>query len=492
MLRILGRTKRCCDGVSRRDFLRAGGLGLLGLGAGGLASAATRPTSAANSGKAKSLLILYLYGAPSQIDTFDPKPDALPNIRGEFGTIATSLNGVRICEHLPRMAKLMHRVALVRSLSHAYNNHAVAYTLSGIPFSEPAIEANAREPRHWPYIGSTLQYLWSRQAKAGLLPNVYLPWPLNSRTKNGMHGGLHAAWLGTTYDPVIPHFEGRATRAQGAPSADGDQAIRSAFDPFDGITPESTFQLRAARPLPEITLDRLEKRRDLVKQFEGQQRNLENFARDFDNHRQSAFELLLSPRVSQALDVTREPDRTREKYGYTLFGQGALAGRRLLEAGARVVTVFWDEHGPVNTAWDTHANNFPRLREGLCPTLDQVFPALLDDMEQRGLLAETLVLLISEHGRTPKIDSVAGGGRGHWSSVYSGIFTGAGIATGKVIGASDRQGAHPSERPINPKDILATVYHLLGFNPETTTTPDRLGRPMNLLPHGEVVPELLV
>jgi hypothetical protein len=490
MLRILGSAKRCCDGVSRRDFLRAGGLGLLA-GLGSALPALARPAGTGNFGKAKSLLILYLYGAPSQLETFDPKPEAREEVRGEFRAIATRLAGVRVGEYLPRIATIMDRVALVRSLTHPYNNHAVAYTLSGIPFSEPAIEANAREPRHWPYIGSTLQYLWARQPKAAVLPNIYLPWPLNSRTKNGMHGGLHGAWFGSSYDPVVPHFEGRATRKQGAPSADGERAIRSEFDPFDGITPESTFQLRASHLLPEITLDRLEKRRSLMQQFEGQQRTLEGLARDFDGHRQAAFDLLLSPRVSQALDVTKEPDRTREKYGYTLFGQGALAARRLLEAGARVVTVFWDEFGPVNTAWDTHANNFPRLREGLCPTLDQVFPAVLDGLEQRGLLAETLVLLISEHGRTPRIDSLPGGGRGHWSSVYSGVLAGAGIAAGRVVGASDRQAAHPAERPIDPKDILATVYHLLGFNPETTTTPDRLGRPMSLLPHGEVIPELL-
>jgi hypothetical protein len=488
MLRILGSPTRCCDGISRRQFLQAGGLGLLGL------AAPSASGAGGSQARAKSLLILYLYGAPSQIDTLDPKPNAPAETRGEFGTIATSLSSVRVCEHLPRLARQLHRVALVRSLSHHFNNHAVAYTLSGIPFSEPVIEANAREPRHWPFLGSTLDYLWSRQGKRmpGIPRNVYLPWALNSKTKNAMHGGLHAAWLGSAHDPLIPEFAGRATRIEGAPSADGEQAIRSRLDPFDGITPESTFRLPAMKLPPEITLDRLDRRRNLLQQMDTSQRRLEGQAGSFDPLQRTAFDMLTSPRLAEALDVTREPVATREKYGYTLFGQGALAGRRLIEAGSRVVTVFWDEYGPVNTAWDTHTNNFARLKEGLCPPLDQVFHALLDDLDQRGLLAETVVWLVSEHGRTPRVNgNVAGGGREHWSYAYSSVLAGAGIATGKVIGATDRQGGAPSDRPVDPKDMLATIYHLLGFDPHSTTTPDRLGRPMGLLPHGNVIAELL-
>ncbi len=437
MLRILGNPKRCCDGLRRRDFLHVATLGL-----GGVATPRLLPQGKAQAmpgasnqaprcAKAKSVLVLFLYGAPSQMDTFDPKPDAPAETRGEFKAISTRIPGVCIAEHLPRIARLLDRVTLIRSLTHPYPTHAVAYALSGVPISEPPIEANAKEPRHWPYFGSVLDYLWSR-ASTGPPPrlprNLYLPWPLNSRTNNKMHGGLHAAWLGEAFNPVIPEFVGQASRAQGAPSADGDRAIRSQFDPFDGIT---------------------------------------------------------------ALDVNREAPHVRDRYGYTLFGQGALAARRLIEAGARVVTVFWDEYGPVNTAWDTHVNNFPRLKEGLCPTLDQVYPALLEDLEQRGLLDETLVLLISEHGRTPKLSNAPGGGREHWGYAYCGLFAGAGIQRGVVIGATDRHGGYPIRQPSNPKDVLATVYHLLGFDPHTTTTPDRLGRPMPLLPYGNVIPELL-
>jgi hypothetical protein len=499
MLRILGNPRRCCDGISRRDFLQVGSLGLSGLATGATRPPAAQAARGAGSrqpslGKAKSVLVLYLYGAPSQMDTFDPKPDAPVETRGEFQTIPTRLAGVRVCEHLPRIARLLDRVTLVRSMTHPYPTHAVAYALSGTPLSEPPIEANAKEPRHWPYFGSVLDYLWSRGSSTpptGMPRSLYLPWPLNSRTNNKMHGGLHAAWLGEQFDPVIPEFVGQATREQGAPSADGDRAVRSQLDPFDGLTPESTFRFGGMQRPPDLTLDRLDRRRSLVEQLDRQARLLEGPLRHYDQVRQAAFDLLTSPKAARALDVTLEPAPVRDRYGYTLFGQGALAARRLLEAGARVVTVFWDEYGPVNTAWDTHVNNFPRLKEGLCPTLDQVYPALLDDLEQRGLLDETLVLLISEHGRTPKLSNKPGGGREHWGYAYCGLFAGAGVRRGTVLGATDRQGGYPVNRPINPKDVLATVYHLLGFDPQTTTTSDRLGRPTPLLPYGDVIAELL-
>lgn len=501
MLNVLGHRRRCCDRVDRRLFLQAGGLGLFGLGLGDLLAA--RPAQAAGAsaarlpsfGRAKSLIVLYLYGAPSQMDTLDPKPDAPVETRGEFGSIATSVPGIHVCEHLPRIARQLHRLTLVRSMTHSYNNHAVAYTLSGIPFSEPAIEALAREPRHWPYFGSVLDYLWTHAADSdrslATPHNVYLPWPLNSRTNNRMHGGLHAAWLGGQYDPIIPEFVGEATRAEGFPSADGDAAIRSHFDPHDGITPESTFRFGASQLEHGLTLDRLDRRRTLLEQLDVGRRRLAGSIEGFDRLQQAAFDVISSPGVSTALDVTREDASLREQYGYTLFGQGVLAARRLIETGVRIVTVFWDEYGPVNTAWDTHTNNFPRLKEGLCPTLDRVYPALLDDLEQRGLLDETLVLLISEHGRTPQVSAKPGGGREHWSGAYCGVFAGAGVPGGQVVGSTDKQGGYPTSRPLNPKDILATVYHLLGVEPHRTTTPDRLGRPMHLLPHGDVVDELL-
>jgi uncharacterized protein (DUF1501 family) len=201
--------------------------------------------------------------------------------------------------------------------------------------------------------------------------------------------------------------------------------------------------------------------------------------------------LLASPRVHQALDVRREPAELRARYGQTLFGQSCLAARRLVEAGTRVVSVFWDEYGLAGDAWDTHFDHFRRMREQLCPPLDLALHGLLTDLDDRGLLDETLVVLISEHGRTPKINRAAGGGRDHWSRAYSVLFAGGGTPRGHVVGATDAIAGDVIERPVSPKSLLATMYHLLGISPHQTL-PDASGRPVPLLPEeAEVVPELL-
>jgi hypothetical protein len=511
MLSILGNARRTCGGVSRRHFLCAGGLGTLGLALSGPPLAAQRPRSraraAAGFGKAKSVIVLYLYGAPSQMDTLDPKPDAPAEARGEFKAVATKLPGVRVCEHLPRIASLLDQVTLVRSMTHSYPTHCVAYALSGVPANP---ERDVRG--HWPFYGSVLDYLWDQRRATqprGVPRNMCLPWPLHSFSGNRSHRGLHAAWLGKRYETIFAEFAGEASRAEGAPSADGSRAVRSRFDPYDGVTPRSTFRFTAPTVMaqapadgilhdvarsgldlpPEVTLDRLDGRRSLLRQLDAARRVRDGGG--FDRYRQSSFDMILSPACGRALDVRREPRAVRERYGYTLFGQGALAARRLVEAGVRAVTVYWDEFGPANTAWDTHYNNFPRLKEGLCPTLDQVYPALLDDLRARGLLDQTLVLLISEHGRTPRLTNTPGGGREHWSYAYSGVFAGAGVKRGCVVGATDRQGGYPTDRPVNPKDVLATAYHLLGFDAQAVTTQDREGKPVPLLPYGEVIPEML-
>ena len=517
MLRLLGNRRELCSGLTRRELLEAGAMGLGGLSLDALlrnstCDAAPVAETGAGLGKAKSCIVLFLYGAWSQQDTLDMKPTAPADIRGEFSPISTALPGVQICEHLPRLSRWLDRTTLVRSMTHSHPTHCVAYALSGIPKNP------LRDPRdYWPFLGSSLDYLWERaddgQPARGIPRNMCLPWELNSRSRNRSHRGLTSAWLGSQWEPIYGQFDGQATREAGHPSADGGRAIRSRFDPHDGITPESTFRVMAPTVLelaPKVklahkvaqtgldlpagvTIDRLHRRRGLLEQFDRSRRHLAatRQAEGLDRFQQMAFDMLTSADCSRALDVTREPTPVRERYGHTLFGQATLAARRLIEAGSRIVTVYWDEFGPENTGWDTHVNNFPRLREGLCPTLDQVYTALLEDMEQRGLLEETTVLLISEHGRTPKIGNKPGGAREHWSYAYSGLFAGAGIRPGQVIGATDKHAGYPVERPLNPKDILATLYHLLGFNVETTRTHDRLDRPHFLLPHGSVVPEML-
>jgi hypothetical protein len=484
--------------LSRRALLKTTANSLVGLGISGLAAAAGPGNANANTrtfGRAKSVMVLYLYGAPSQMDTLDPKPEAFTDNRGDFEPIATSLPGIFACEHLPNIAKNLHRVCLVRSMTHSSNNHAVSVALSGLSKSEPVIEANGKDLRHWPYFGSVLEYLWSRQgieaATVGLPINVILPWNLNAKTDPN-RWSPHAAWLGRSFDPVCPQFIGSASREVGRPSANGPKAILSRFDPNDGITPESTFQFDGS-VLPEgVPGCRLSARRSLLGQLEGSIdfRTLA-FPSIFDVHRRAAFGMIDDARIAEAVDVTREPDAVRESYGLTLFGQEVLAARRLIQAGVKVVTAFWDDYAYPNNAWDTHFNHFPRLKDGLCPTFDQVLPALLDDLERTGLIHETLVMVISEHGRTPHISRTPGGGREHWAGAYWEMFFGAGIKTGQVIGATDRQGGYPTSQPIDPKDILATMYHLIGFDPELTTIPDRLDRPMRLVPHGRVVTDLI-
>lgn len=481
--------------VNRRRFLQSGSAGLLGLAAcqRNVRAGASATRDVPSFGRAKSVIILYLYGAPSQMDTLDPKPNAPLERRGDFGTISSSLPGIAVCEHLPNVARQLHRVALVRSMTHTSNNHAVSVALSGLSKSEPAIEADGRDPRHQPYIGSVLEYLWKQQGTSmlstGMPVNMVLPWAVNNPTdKNRWQH--HAAWLGRQYNPISPLFVGAGSLEVGSPSIMGSTPILTRFDPWDGVTPESTFRFDGAELPADVSGSRFTDRRNLLGQVDG---NAEwgRAGRTLDEYRKLATSMMTNPHVTQSLDVTREPAALREKYGSTLFGQSALAARRLVESGVRIVTVFWDTWTDNNAAWDTHHNHHPRLKQGLMPKLDQVLPAFLDDMQDRGLLDETLVMVISEHGRTPTITNSPGGGREHWAGAYWGMFVGAGIETGQVIGATDNEGGYPVDRPTDPKDILATMYHLLGFDPHLTTIPDRLGRPMHLIPHGDVVRELL-
>jgi len=477
--------------VTRRRFLQTAA-GVSGLAASAPPTVDAAPAArGATFGKAKSVVVLYLYGAPSQMDTLDPKPDAPTERRGEFGSISSRLPGVRVCEHLPRIAGVLDRVCLVRSMSHTSNNHAVSVALSGLSRSQPAVEANRADAQHWPYFGSVLEYLWRHErdtADGRLTANVILPWPLNARTDPN-RWSPHAAWLGPKYNPVYPLFRGEGSREVGNPTANGPTPLRGRFDPYDGLTPTSTFAFDGSELPADVSAVRFADRQQLLAEIGG---GVEaDRPRQFARHQRWAVRLIADPRLARAVDVTREPARVRDRYGLTLFGMEALAARRLIEAGARVVTAFWDDFAYANNAWDTHYNHFPRLKEGLCPILDQVLPVFLDDMNQRGLLDDTLVMVISEHGRTPAIAAVSGGGRDHWARAYWGVFFGAGIRTGQVVGATDRQGAFPTTRPIDPKDVLATMYHLLGIDAEHTMIPDRTGRPIHLLPHGSVVLELL-
>jgi hypothetical protein len=379
-------------------------------------------------------------------------------------------------------------------MTHSSNNHAVSVALSGLSKSLPEIEANGRDARHQPYIGSVLEYLWHAQGismlDTGIPVSMVLPWALNDKTDRN-RWQHHAAWLGLSYNPIIPLFVGKGSLEVGPPSIKGSTPILTRFDPWDGVTPDSTFRFSGIDLPDGVTAARFARRQALLSSLDAKERRIGAAVNTFDQCRDLAFAMIANPQVAAALDVTREPTAVRDRYGYTLFGQSALTARRLIETGVKFITVFWDTWIDNNAAWDTHHNHHPRLKHGLCPTFDRILPAFLDDMESRGLLDDTLVMVISEHGRTPTLGNSPGGAREHWSGAYWGMFFGAGIKTGQVIGSTDREGGYPTSAPTDPKDILATMYHLLGFDPHQTTVPDRLGRPMHLIPHGDVVRALL-
>ncbi len=495
VLTIQGTKRVLCDGISRRALLQIGGLGAVGLGLGVRDALSLAPPQIASFGKAKSCILLFLYGSPPQHETFDPKPNAPVEIQGEMKAIGTSVPGLHIGEGLPRVAQVMDQLTVVRSLTHDYPLHGVAYAVSGLPIYSTDLETRAHDVRHWPYIGSVVDYLLERRGAriASDIPRqMALPWMLNSKTDLLVNAGPFAAFLGSAYDPVWTDFTGAGTR-QVPKYTDGQQ--REFVDPFGGITADGFFSLSKDAKLPDdLSVERLGLRRSLLAQFNRVRSDLDQqlSGRGFEGPRERALALLTSPVIQRALDLKQEPTLLREKYGMTLFGQSCLAARRLVEAGSSFVSVFWDGYGQfANCAWDTHNNHYPRLKEYLLPGFDLAYSGLINDLKNRGLLDETLVLCISEHGRTPQIDSKPrGAGRHHWSRAYSAVFAGGGMARGSVVGQTDRIAGDVTDLPISPKDILATALHLLGIDPHTIVR-DSVGRPIPVAGSGEVRRELL-
>ncbi|MCE9561131.1 MAG: DUF1501 domain-containing protein [Planctomycetes bacterium] len=484
MLRILGSPKRACNGLTRREWLVAGGLGML-------TANAAAPTPTRTAAKAKNVILLYLFGGPSQLDTFDPKPNAPAEVRGEWKSIRTRVPGLDVCELLPHTAKVMDRVTLIRSLNHPWNFHGMQYATTGLPQGSIPIEETQQHAEQWPFLGSVVTYLDHKnhgpKPKGSVPDNVMLPWLLSSRRSMPMYGRPHAAYLGGEFDPIWGEFHGTATRSITRTSWGPAEDYR---DPHLGITPESRFELAAGTNLTDgMTLDRLSSRRSLLDQFDVARREIDKSrtGRRLDDNRTKAFGLMDSPHVRVALDLAREPNKLREQYGMTLFGQGALQARRLVEAGCRFVTVIWDEFGQLNTGWDTHVDQRNRLKNDLLPGFDLAFSALIEDLAQRGMLDDTLVLVMNEMGRTPKLE---GDGRGHWGRAYCNLMAGGGTARGRVIGKTDAIAGSPIDQPLKAKDVLATAYHLLGIDHHTTVT-DRQDRPVPLIPYGDVIREAL-
>ena len=501
MLRVLGSAKQLCDGLTRRDLLQVGGSSIGGLGLAGLlhseAQAAEAPARGSHYGfgKAKNCIVLFLYGSPSQLETFDMKPHAPLEVRGTMQPIPSSLPGLDVCEHLPNLAKVMDRTTVIRSVSHPYPLHGVAYAMTGVSNIDVGMELNPRDERHHPWFGSCVEY-YDRIARGGkpseTLQNVALPFPFSSkRSDQPFRAGPYGAFLGSAANPIWTEFAGQGTKVirKARPGFE-----YNGLEPYLGCTPESHFRLAATDSLPDLAIDRTNRRRSLVDQFEAARRDLETSREGgtYSKYQEMAYNVVASPKVRDALDIRAEGAGVRDRYGMTLFGQSCLAARRMIEAGTRLVSVFWDEYGLAGDAWDTHFEHFPRMVDQLLPGLDKALAGLILDLEERGMLDDTLVVLMSEHGRTPKIQSsVSGGGRDHWSRAYSSLFVGGGVKQGQVIGATDSIASDVTERPVSPKSLLATMYHLLGINPHSVIH-DPKGNEYPLLPeNAEVIQEII-
>ncbi len=497
MLRVLGGAKQLCSGFTRRDLLAAGGLGFFGLGSAGLLTPADaqeveQSSASARFGSAKNVILLYLFGGPSHLEMCDMKPHAAVEVRGDFKPISSSLPGCDVCEHLPHTARVMDRVTVVRSLTHPWNFHGMQYATTGLAVGSIPVEENLVHPQHQPFLGSVVNYFDDRTRgpkPPGALPdNIVLPFPLSSRRPAAyLYARPYAVYLGSRFDPICTEFRGEATRSMVRRSFGPPAEIR---DPYLGVKPDSRFLIVPESEMPaDITLDRLNKRRSLLEQLEMARRDFDRRGTKtvLDQKRELAFSLLDSRPVREAFDLEQEPARLRDAYGMTLFGQATLQARRLVEAGCRFVTVVWDEFGQLNSGWDTHVDHYNRLKNDLLPGFDVAFSSLILDLEERGLLDTTAVLVMNEMGRTPKFE---GEGRGHWGRAYTNFFAGAGIRRGSIVGKTDSIGATVVDRPLTAKDMLATIYHLVGIDPETTLL-DQLKRPVPLVHDGKVVPEML-
>ena len=484
MIRMLGSSCRTRDGLTRRETLRAGGLSMLG-GMFGLPQqiAAAAGTNAAETnaaengrkrpGKAKSVIMLYLLGGAPTQDMFDMKPDAPDGLGGEFNPIASNVPGMDVCELLPKHAKWMNQSAIVRTVNHKAGCHNPMASWTGYP--EPLPSIGVVQDNLPPSMGSVCEYLNTEQG--GFPDYVHLPcllgWGQHIR-RAGPYGGF----LGRQYDPLFTECSPTAAKVS-----------TSQYDPQVVL---GTPRLPNAR-LPEgITLDRLKKRQELTRQFDDALRR-PGIGEEFERVQEGALSLLTSNRIRNAFDIENVDPKVRDNYGRTLFGSSALIARQLVEEGVRFVNVTWDIFAtrPAlldGVGWDTHSRNFPILKDVLLPNYDDTFSGLMDDLSERGLLDETLVVVMSDMGRTPKINK--SGGRDHWTFCYSVLMAGAGIQGGTIYGASDNQAAYVKDAPVSPADICATIYECLGIDPDMQI-PDSAGQPVRIRMGGRVINEIL-
>lgn len=449
MLRVTGGAASTCAGWSRRDLLRAGSLGILGaLAPAGAGHAAARPS------RARALILVDLYGGPAHQDIFDLKPDAPAEVRGEFRPIETNVSGIRVSEHIPRLARIADRYLLIRSMTHTDNEHATGgYTvLTGVKHPRPGTILPP-SPDDFPPMGSIISQF---RPPARPVPG-YVTLGGTMFSAGGDVPGQTGGFAGQRFDPYD---------------------IKEDPSRPDFRIPELTL----AREIPALRIDR---RHTLLEQVEQCARVADRSlaARGLGELQNRVFALLRSPDTRSAFNLREEAGAIRDRYGRHKFGQSCLLARRLVQAGVPVVAVYW-ERGQV---WDTHGNNFKDLKQRLLPPMDQGVTALITDLAERGMLDETIVVVTGEFGRTPKINKDAG--RDHWPGVYTTLVAGGGFRRGAVYGASDEIGAYPESDPVHPWDLAATLYQMLGVDPASEIH-DRQNRPQKITT-GEVISGLL-
>ena len=438
-----------CAGFSLTDFLQLQSI--------------AKENRTETKGKAKSCIILFAWGGMSHLETWDPKPEGPKEIRGSFNTIPTATPGIHIGEHMPYLAKQTNKLAIVRSMHHGSSAHGKAMYWNFTGHKPPQSDTAANLPpssSDWPSLLSVISKF--KSAPPGLPSSIRIPYPLvdNGTLQAGEYGG----WLGSSYNPIVIR------------TPKGKE--------FGGVSRD----LGASRIDPKEAIDRkvLSSRLGLLghlDQFQG----IGNSVTDMDYFRNLATDMLMSPNVRNAFDLDLESQATKDKFGNHICGQSMLLARRLVQAEVPIVTVACsagDLNGSAGDHWDTHADNFNRIKNTMLPAFDRPAAALLEDLDERGMLDETLVVFLTEFGRTPKINKNAG--RDHYPSCYSVAFAGAGIQGGQVYGKSDKSGSEPAENACGPADLHATIFEAFGINHKTTIT-DRLGRPFPIS-DGEPLP----
>ena len=425
--------------MTRRDGLKIGAIGLGGLTMPGLFRLRALAGPSGKGGlvaapKAKSVIVLFLSGGPAQMDMWDLKPDAPEEIRGTFRPIDTNVAGIRVCEHLPRMARIADKYAIVRSVHHAESAHPAAayWMMSGGPIARPGPDASFMSRVDRPHMGSAIAKVIG-PAVPSMPAFVMVP---EAMAPNGPErSGQHAGFLGASFDPY---------RINSDPNL-------------------ADYSPGVLCPPAELSPDRLRHRRALLGQLDRPDADDDGM----DEFHARAFDLLSSTGARQAFDIDAETAATRDRYGRHAFGQSTLLARRMVEAGVRLVHVNWVRHdnGKGGQGYDTHGHHLATARDDLLPPTDAAFSSLVEDLDARGLLDETLVIMMGEFGRTPRFNDA--GGRDHWPHCFSVVMAGGGIKGGQVHGASDRIAAYPADDPVTPEDLLATVYHALGVDPRT-------------------------